>query len=466
MTKLDLRRKGILYPYTVLLFSGACAIVFFNWEIYGAILFGYIAALVLLISPRLTDAMLPAMLLAVFVTRCYKSADIFFSKILLILPIVVMIVAHFIIYRKQYRERFHLGRSFVGLCCVTVAVTLGGIGTLPVSDYFSGTSLFYMFGLGAGMLLFYIIVKSNFDEDSAKDVARVLYVAGLLACFCVLNFYVEAWNEVRIERRPPLFQSANNLATFLMLAMPFPLYYANKHKIHLLSVVFIYACLLLTDSRGGVLMGTIEFFLLLIIAACQKKNFVGVRVLSGATLVVSVGLMCGFAPQLGAFLGILPAGDHLTAGEYLAGFLAYLKDDTRAQLLVRMVEDLKSNPLFGVGIGYRGNTDLYNPVKGAMTWYHMWVPQIVGGFGIVGILAYGYQLVERIVLYFKNRTLINLTFFLSYVGLFLMSQVNPGEFCPMPYAALAMTYFALIEEKSVQTHEPTLMQRIQSKLLG
>ena len=35
---------------------------------------------------------------------------------------------------------------------------------------------------------------------------------------------------------------------------------------------------------------------------------------------------------------------------------------------------------------------------------------------------------------------------LSYVGLFLMSQVNPGEFCPMPYAFLAMLIFLLFEK--------------------
>ena len=38
------------------------------------------------------------------------------------------------------------------------------------------------------------------------------------------------------------------------------------------------------------------------------------------------------------------------------------------------------------------------------------------------------------------------TLLMSYFGLFLMSQVNPGEFCPMPYAAIAMTYFALMEK--------------------
>jgi hypothetical protein len=27
-----------------------------------------------------------------------------------------------------------------------------------------------------------------------------------------------------------------------------------------------------------------------------------------------------------------------------------------------------------------------------------------------------------------------------------MSQVNPGEFCPMPYTALAVTFFIIMEK--------------------
>jgi hypothetical protein len=115
-------------------------------------------------------------------------------------------------------------------------------------------------------------------------------------------------------------------------------------------------------------------------------------------------------------------------------------------LVERMKLDFKSNPVFGVGIGYTGNEDAYNPVKGAMNWYHMWFAQVIGGLGVLGILAYGYQLVDRFIIFFKNRSMVNLTFLLSYLGLLLMSQVNPGEFCPMPYAALAMTYFALMEK--------------------
>ena len=119
--------------------------------------------------------------------------------------------------------------------------------------------------------------------------------------------------------------------------------------------------------------------------------------------------------------------------------------DSRIGLFRRMIRDFKSNPIFGAGLGNTGNTDLYNPVKGAMVWYHMWLPQIVGSLGLVGIAAYGYQLVARVRIYLKNPDFVNRTFFLSYLGLLLMSQVNPGEFCPVPYAMLAVTCFALIE---------------------
>jgi hypothetical protein len=87
---------------------------------------------------------------------------------------------------------------------------------------------------------------------------------------------------------------------------------------------------------------------------------------------------------------------------------------------------------------------------------------VFGGLGVLGILAYGYQLIDRIIIFFKNRSMVNLTFLLSYLGLLLMSQVNPGEFCPMPYAALAMTYFALMERDTKSFKE--VMGSIRARL--
>jgi hypothetical protein len=92
----------------------------------------------------------------------------------------------------------------------------------------------------------------------------------------------------------------------------------------------------------------------------------------------------------------------------------------------------------------------------------MWFAQVVGGLGIVGALAYGYQLIDRFIIFFKNIGLLNFTFLLSYFGLFIMSQVNPGEFCPMPYAALAVTFFVIMEKDGDEMTFKALWDRIKA----
>ena len=454
------RNKYFIAVYTTLLFVLACGVTMHNQEVNGTVLFAYIAAITLLLSSRLTDAMLPALLLCVFVTRCYNSSETFFAKVPLFIPVVVAVILRFVLYAK--RLRFGFGRSFFGLCGVTLAVTLGGLGTITSGEYFSGGALFYVFGLGIGMVLFYLLVKSNTDEDSARDVARVVYVMGLFACFCVLRFYYANWETVLETKRFVDFQSSNNLATFLMIAMPMPLFYASRRYVDILSVVLMYFCTFLTGSRGGLLMGTVEFVLIFFAFAIFEKRIVN-RILYALLGISFIWAVYTYLPDLAEFYGIeLGTGDEESSSllHYIEKFKEYFfrKGEARSVLLERMVQDFKTNPVFGVGIGYTGNQDAYNPVKGAMNWYHMWFAQVVGGLGILGILAYGYQLVDRIIIFVKNRSLLHFAFLMSYLGLFLMSQVNPGEFCPMPYAALAMTYFALMEGKSHSFRElPALL---------
>jgi len=56
----------------------------------------------LILTSRLTDAMLPAMLLCVFVTRCYDSADEFIARIPYFIPVILAILFHFIKYHKKF----------------------------------------------------------------------------------------------------------------------------------------------------------------------------------------------------------------------------------------------------------------------------------------------------------------------------------------------------------------------------
>ena len=71
--------------------------------------------------------------------------------------------------------------------------------------------------------------------------------------------------------------------------------------------------------------------------------------------------------------------------------------------------------------------------------------QIVGGLGIVGCLAYAFQGLIRLKLAFYRPNCKTTAVSLCYLGLFLYSQTDPGEFIPIPFAALAVLMFVLFE---------------------
>lgn len=444
------KNKIFNYIYTPILCVLACLVVVFEIEIYGAALFLLIACCMLVISSRLTDAMLPVMLLAVFVTKLY---DLLGNKeymaqvkqiIWVVIPVVASVIFHFIYYRKPFK----IGRSFWGLCGISVALILGGVGTIPATDYFSG-ALFYVLGLGVGMMAFYLLVKSQFDEESGVEVVKVMYLVGLFACFCVTMFYVRGWEEFLKTGEFIYFQSKNNLSTFLMFALPFPVLYAVKNPLHLISTVLMYACIIFTGSRGGLLMGTVELFIILAAYVILYPKNIKQRIIAiSGSVVLAAAVIC-LIPLIAKLNGVsAESGEAISnIGELVDKLKSYFvrEDEVRFRILQRTGENFKSNPLFGVGMGYTGNEDIWSSKAGAMNWYHMWFAQVFAGLGIVGILAYGYQLVDRIIIFFKDRNNLNLTLMLSYIGLFLMSQVNPGEFCPAPYAMLGVTFFIIME---------------------
>ena len=77
----------------------------------------------------------------------------------------------------------------------------------------------------------------------------------------------------------------------------------------------------------------------------------------------------------------------------------------------------------------------------------MMIPQIVASMGLVGVAAYSYQIVERVKSIFKNGNWWSWCLGISYLGILLMSQFNPGEFCPLPFELLTVLLFIFQEER-------------------
>ena len=111
----------------------------------------------------------------------------------------------------------------------------------------------------------------------------------------------------------------------------------------------------------------------------------------------------------------------------------------------RGIEDFKANPLFGRGIGYMGNRDIHHSAKHTLCWYHCSVIQVIASMGITGVAAYTFLNIQRIRCFIKNISFFSLILFTAFIGLEMMSLVNPGVFAPFPYLMFATIYFAAME---------------------
>ena len=224
----------------------------------------------------------------------------------------------------------------------------------------------------------------------------------------------------------------------MMFALPFPFYFGLKKWWHLIPGYLMYAAIMLTDSRGGMLMGTIEILAITIyvVVASQKH----------LPRLLAVGIMAVAAiAVINDWLGI---NELLNINALMKPDELITSDEPRIILFKRSIEDFKSNILFGRGLGYQGNTDAYNPKKGSLYFYHMMIPQIIGSMGLCGILGYGWQFILRVRTLFRRFNRFTVCLFISYIGLLLMSQVNPGEFVPLPYSLIAVTIFVIMEKQT------------------
>ena len=426
------------YSY-LFLFCVACAISVAGWEVYGALAFVGLICLSLIFCDDIMAAALPLLLLCVFVTNCYDSADTFLKYAWMAIPAALSIIFHFVFYR----QRIVIGKSIWGLIAVSLAVTLGGLGVITAEEYFSPVAIYYTVFLGVGMVALYILLKSQLsaarDYDLLERAVTFLYIMGIFAAFVVLYNVLPdtkfAGGFTLVEN----FQPSNNLSTVLMFAMPCTFYFARKNPLHIVSALVMASSMVLSGSRSGIIFAVVEFILCIVVSAIfhKERRFTYICVIIGIAVVIAI-----FRQNIMSVIessGIYPVID---GGE------------TRMKLIDRAVEYYKKYPLFGHGLAYTGNFDIYSPKKGAMGWYHMMIPQIVASMGSVGIIAYLYQGVVQARVFFgamrrsradrKTRAL-TVTLVLSYVGVLMMSQVNPGIFCPIPYGLMATVIFALID---------------------
>ena len=459
---LTLRRffAGKLFMW--LSFAAAAVFVALGAEVVGVATFVLIIALILTVSDDIIPTTFPFLLICISVLQCYDSFNTFIGLWWLAIPVISALVFHFVYYRRPIL----IGKTFYGIAAVSVAVTLGGLGSIDIVNY--AKSAYYVLGLGAGMMVSYILIKSQLeihrDYDLRERFVDIMYMAGLFTCFQLFAVYAENYislsdrmslwefikNRDHIGAHEPglpyypstiaphtrMLQCGNNISTFIMFFLPFPFYRARqggRSLLHLGTALLMMITLFLSGSRGGMLLGSAEFLICTVAMALTSKaasaKIAGWSVIGVSFAVaITVILVADLIPRL-------------------ASFITNLQNEPRGKLMELSLKEFTEAPLFGKGLGNPNVAAIYDGKAGTMKWYHMMIPQIIGSMGAVGILGYGYQIFKRIREVICRFNPYVMTLGLSYLGVLLITQVNPGEFCPLPYELMAVMLFIMIEKE-------------------
>ncbi|MCL2300924.1 MAG: O-antigen ligase family protein [Firmicutes bacterium] len=425
----------------------AALAVVFHMETAGMIVLGVVAMAQLVLCEDILTPFAPLLLACIIMIKAsenpsFSSTDDALVKQfgsmawLAVLP-AGAITAHI----KIYRRPMVWGRAAWAIFAVSIAATVGGLGAISAKEYFAAGTLYHVGLLGFGMLLLYIWLSGAIPEDKdgrlERYIPNLMLALGLLGAFMVFHQYLS--HLPRLLQKPELlaFQWRNNVSTFLMLALPFPFLKAFKQPLFLLTGLAMYLALLLSGSRGGMLFGTIELMMciLFVLLADKKRRpvYIGIVTAAAVIAVVCVPLLVPFfRPVIVRFLQSVFNSE----------------EEVRLQLYKRAVQDFLGHPLLGVGLGWMGNRDLHPSKKFALCWYHCAPLQIIGSMGLVGAAAYLYQYIVRVKIFLRRRaTKFRLTLFLAWVGLEMMSLVNPGVFAPVPYL-MVLTVLVVAAEKA------------------
>lgn len=414
--------------FSAAVFLCAAWVVMAQAPMVGTVGFVLLICGLLVLSENTALTLLPFCLLCMFVLKEYDSFHRFVRLWWLAIVLIPSLAFHLIAYRERPKKSILLP----GLWAVAAAITLGGLGTISAAEYFTWANLYYVAGLGIGMVLMHLLVSAKYHDRPGFDIQAhlclVLYLMGLFGVFMLAQHIWANWDEIRLTGQLPEIQWSNNLSTFLMIALPFGFYFARKQALHMVSTLLMLGAMLLSGSRAPLIFGVAEYIICTVVfCAIDKKRWY-------------VYLLPVAAMTIAAWLNRQALVDYFLSTLRLDN----IQNEVRYQLALRAWEEIQANPLFGSGLGATTRQDIYAPVKFAMNWYHSAPFQIIGSLGLAGIGAYLLLWFTRARTFLRRRSLFGHTVMLSQMGLFLMSLVNPGFFCPFPYEFFMVMLFAVL----------------------
>ena len=431
--------------FCLILVAVAFVIICFNWNVPGTFALAIIASFILILSDDIVSVFLPILLIATVGMQIDDSLWDYMALAPLAAFPIFALPFHAIFYRERDKSKVKRpGYLLLPMVLVSVTNFLGGIGTIPKESYFSPTSLIYMFALGFMIVIVYFLVYNhlgagkNYTTRIDLRISKMACWLMLFLILAVMEGYVERWTKFIADPGILYFQWRNNASTLFMIAMPFAFYMSARKFAYILFPFGAYAAMIFLGSRGGLILGGLEFLACLIIDLILDKKHR--KYIGGIFALLFVGMLFLF-PQIEKFMAYTL--ERMTAADQYS---------IRLGLWKRSVEDFHRNPVFGMGLGYMGNRDIHPSKAASLCWYHSSLPQVWGSFGLVGLATYGYQMIRRWKFLMSRQSMFGYTVTASFMSLELMSLVNPGIFAMFYLLIISMEFFILEKYRFPEIH--------------
>lgn len=419
--------------YFPMLLSITLSAAVLHEALWGVTILLLITTWMFLFCPDIMAGIASGCVMTLLATEHYAEMSAFLPCVPFLVLAVVALMTHLLIWPMKLR----VGRNWRGLLLVSAATAFGGIGALSQTQALQPMALYYSLGLGVMLLFFYMLTRSQMakvgGEETLQRFGSFFYTMGLCAAGVIFLAYIESWDPTAAIHVAPNLRWRNFVATVLLTTLPVPFGFALKNKWHLLSVAVLTLALVVTGSRMALLFGVVELALgcyyLMRWGAISKRTMKTILILGAAIVLI-----------LGPFIIAVAMGGRAKVENFHGSNI------TRLQLIARGIGDFLRYPLFGIGLNNPANIDLYNSVEGGIVFYHNLPIQVMGSMGMLGVVAYGVLFHDRVSLLRERKNPWADMLGLCYLGMLLVSMVNPGQFCPFPNAVMITMAFSAVEE--------------------
>lgn len=414
----------IVYSDWYLLAIAALVVLFWATE---AMVAGFVTLLIvlsfLLVVKRDMTPCLPILISVYCVISKGEFPPYFAYMFIILVPVVISLIFHFVYYRNQKIKAGAFGFAYL---FVAASMFMGGIMSNQLNDELKGLAFAAFLGL-LPFAVYELIVNCCDRENKTRFVGYVCKAftfLGLLITVQLLIYYIRVWkgmipagSEVHLG-----WGISNGAATVLLATMPITMYVAVSDKklwrsllFALLSVAQM-AAVIATVSRGAILVGIVEFVLMLIASVVFNNHR---KVYAAAYIVLAVA----------AIVLCVILKDKLLAFVERA-FSNGLDGSGRDKIYQEAIDVFMQNKLFGVGFGYIGINSYLN--NHPMYYFHSTLFQTIASLGLFGLAASVYMYYKRIKFAFAKGRAFNIFLIVSCIGFEGYAMMNTFTFLAVP----------------------------------